>query len=228
MQPPFFCDYGANILLGKRVFFNFNCVVLDVCAGADRRLHAVRPGGADLHGDASARSGAAADAGVRQAGDDRVGRLGRRRRDHLPGRDDRLAIGHRRRQRRHARHSRTTCSRRGTRAACIRPLTVARYVGRSTALGDRRGIGSRLDQCDRVAAARRPVRARLGRRLPGLPGGGCQHRPVLVEAPSKVRARPSVSADSFGAEVVHVRLRDAARGLSACPSGIHDDTIRPR
>ena len=31
MQPPFFCDYGANIHLGKRVFFNFNCIVLDVC-----------------------------------------------------------------------------------------------------------------------------------------------------------------------------------------------------
>jgi maltose O-acetyltransferase len=32
MQPPFFCDYGSNIQLGTRVFFNFNCVVLDVCA----------------------------------------------------------------------------------------------------------------------------------------------------------------------------------------------------
>ena len=31
MQPPFFCDYGSNILLGERVFFNFNCIVLDVC-----------------------------------------------------------------------------------------------------------------------------------------------------------------------------------------------------
>src|SRR5947209_2125795 len=31
MQPPFYCDYGANIFLGERVFFNFNCVVLDVC-----------------------------------------------------------------------------------------------------------------------------------------------------------------------------------------------------
>jgi maltose O-acetyltransferase len=31
MQPPFFCDYGSNIYLGERVFFNFNCVVLDVC-----------------------------------------------------------------------------------------------------------------------------------------------------------------------------------------------------
>jgi maltose O-acetyltransferase len=31
MQPPFFCDYGSNIELGERVFFNFSCVVLDVC-----------------------------------------------------------------------------------------------------------------------------------------------------------------------------------------------------
>ena len=31
MQPPFFCDYGFNITLGERVFFNFNCIVLDVC-----------------------------------------------------------------------------------------------------------------------------------------------------------------------------------------------------
>lgn len=31
MQPPFYCDYGSNIELGTRVFFNFNCVVLDVC-----------------------------------------------------------------------------------------------------------------------------------------------------------------------------------------------------
>lgn len=31
VQPPFFCDYGTNILLGRSVFFNFNCVVLDVC-----------------------------------------------------------------------------------------------------------------------------------------------------------------------------------------------------
>jgi maltose O-acetyltransferase len=30
IQPPFFCDYGSNIRLGARVFFNFNCVVLDV------------------------------------------------------------------------------------------------------------------------------------------------------------------------------------------------------
>ncbi len=31
LQPPFYCDYGTNIHLGERVYFNFNCVVLDVC-----------------------------------------------------------------------------------------------------------------------------------------------------------------------------------------------------
>jgi maltose O-acetyltransferase len=30
LQPPFFCDYGYNIKVGEKVFFNFNCVVLDV------------------------------------------------------------------------------------------------------------------------------------------------------------------------------------------------------
>jgi maltose O-acetyltransferase len=30
IQPPFYCDYGYNIKLGNKVFFNFNCVVLDV------------------------------------------------------------------------------------------------------------------------------------------------------------------------------------------------------
>jgi len=30
LEPPFFCDYGYNIRVGDQVFFNFNCVVLDV------------------------------------------------------------------------------------------------------------------------------------------------------------------------------------------------------
>jgi maltose O-acetyltransferase len=30
LQPPFYCDYGSNIKIGDKVFFNFNCVVLDV------------------------------------------------------------------------------------------------------------------------------------------------------------------------------------------------------
>ena len=31
IQPPFFCDYGSNILLGKQCYLNFNCIFLDVC-----------------------------------------------------------------------------------------------------------------------------------------------------------------------------------------------------
>jgi maltose O-acetyltransferase len=30
IRPPFFCDYGFNIRIGRGAFFNFNCVVLDV------------------------------------------------------------------------------------------------------------------------------------------------------------------------------------------------------
>lgn len=30
IHAPFFCDYGYNILLGAHVYFNVNCVVLDV------------------------------------------------------------------------------------------------------------------------------------------------------------------------------------------------------
>lgn len=30
IEPPFYCDYGYNIYCGKRVYFNVNCVVLDV------------------------------------------------------------------------------------------------------------------------------------------------------------------------------------------------------
>ncbi len=29
IEPPFFCDYGSNIKLGKKVFINFNCCILD-------------------------------------------------------------------------------------------------------------------------------------------------------------------------------------------------------
>lgn len=32
IEPPFYCDYGTNIVLGDNVYFNFNCVVLDVAA----------------------------------------------------------------------------------------------------------------------------------------------------------------------------------------------------
>ena len=113
---------ASNILLGERVFFNFNCVVLDVCRGDDRRLHAVRPGGADLHRHAPDERRAAPEAGVRQADRDRLGRVGRRRGDHLPRRDDRLA----------SRSSAPAAWSRGTSPrACSPPATRAASSGRS-------------------------------------------------------------------------------------------------
>ncbi len=30
IEPPFYCDYGSNITLGNKVYFNFNCTILDV------------------------------------------------------------------------------------------------------------------------------------------------------------------------------------------------------
>ena len=29
IEPPFYCDYGYNIILGSKVYFNFNCIILD-------------------------------------------------------------------------------------------------------------------------------------------------------------------------------------------------------
>ncbi len=30
IEPPFQCDYGYNIITGDNVYFNFNCIILDV------------------------------------------------------------------------------------------------------------------------------------------------------------------------------------------------------
>lgn len=30
LEPPFYCDYGYNLYLGKNFYCNFNCVILDV------------------------------------------------------------------------------------------------------------------------------------------------------------------------------------------------------
>jgi len=30
IEPPFYCDYGKNIQLGKNIYMNTNCVILDV------------------------------------------------------------------------------------------------------------------------------------------------------------------------------------------------------
>ena len=38
IEPPFYCDYGSNITLGSKIYFNFNCVILDpasVIIGSD-------------------------------------------------------------------------------------------------------------------------------------------------------------------------------------------------
>ena len=103
MQPPFFCDYGANIELGERVFFNFNCVVLDVCP--------VRIGSFTLFGPAVQilTPMHPFDAELRRKQefgkpiDDRLGCVGRRRGDHPAGRAHRIAGGDRCRQRGDAR-----------------------------------------------------------------------------------------------------------------------------
>ncbi len=101
MQPPFYCDYGSNILLGERVFFNFNCVVLDVCRvtigdytlfGPSVQIYtATHPMNAALR--RTQESGMPIEIGSR--------RLGRRRGDHLPRDAHRIAVGHRRGERGH-------------------------------------------------------------------------------------------------------------------------------
>ena len=106
MQPPFYCDYGTNIFLGKRVFFNFNCVVLDVCAVRIGDFTLFGPVGPDLHRDASARGRASSHAGICQAGRRSAPMSGSGAAASSVRRDDRLPLGDRRRQRRHARRSR--------------------------------------------------------------------------------------------------------------------------
>lgn len=44
IRPPFHCDYGYNIRLGRDVFLNFNCVILDVCEVEIGDLTQIGPG----------------------------------------------------------------------------------------------------------------------------------------------------------------------------------------
>lgn len=44
IRPPFHCDYGFNITLGRDVFLNFNCVILDVVAVTIGDLTQIGPG----------------------------------------------------------------------------------------------------------------------------------------------------------------------------------------
>ena len=100
MQPPFYCDYGSNIELGERVFFNFSCTVLDVCLvrigdftmfGPSVQLYTpLHPFNAERRKSSGSHR-------------DRVRHMGRRRGHHSRGRPDRLASRDRSRQRRDAR-----------------------------------------------------------------------------------------------------------------------------
>ena len=104
IQPPFFCDYGENIYLGQRVFFNFNCVILDGCQ--------VKIGDYTMFGPAvqiytaahPSECPAPPRTGILQTHRNRRRRLGRWRRHHLPRRPHRKSHRHRRWQRRHPRH----------------------------------------------------------------------------------------------------------------------------
>ncbi|EYD73816.1 sugar O-acetyltransferase [Limimaricola hongkongensis] len=44
IRPPFYCDYGMNIRLGRGVFLNFNCVLLDVVEISIGDLTQIGPG----------------------------------------------------------------------------------------------------------------------------------------------------------------------------------------
>jgi maltose O-acetyltransferase len=44
IRPPFYCDYGHNISLGRGAFLNFNCTILDVEAVSIGEGTAIGPG----------------------------------------------------------------------------------------------------------------------------------------------------------------------------------------
>ena len=44
IEPPFRCDYGANITVGEDFYVNFGCVILDVCAVRIGRNVLLAPG----------------------------------------------------------------------------------------------------------------------------------------------------------------------------------------
>lgn len=44
IRPPFHCDYGYNIRLGRDVFLNFSCIILDVCEVEIGDLTQIGPG----------------------------------------------------------------------------------------------------------------------------------------------------------------------------------------
>jgi hypothetical protein len=98
IMPIFACDYGYNIVAGRNLFMNYNCVLLDcapIVIGDDVQFGpAVQVYTAHHPLDAAA--------GEREPRLDRRQCLGRRCRRHLPGRRDRRRRGDRCWQRGHA------------------------------------------------------------------------------------------------------------------------------
>ena len=86
IRPPFHCDFGYNIRLGRDVFLNFNCVILDVVAvaiGAGTQIGpAVQIYTADHPRDPALRKTGAEFGRPVSIGTER---LDRRRRDYSPG-----------------------------------------------------------------------------------------------------------------------------------------------
>ena len=116
IQPPFFCDYGGNIPLGERVFFNFNCVVLDVLPVTIGDYTLFGPAVQIYTATAPDERRAAAGPEFGEADRDRLRRLGGGAAIICPA-CHRLALRHRRRQRGHARRARRASSPPATRAA---------------------------------------------------------------------------------------------------------------
>ena len=74
LEPPFRCDYGGNITVGRDFYANYDCIILDVCPVTigDRVLFGPRVGlyGAGHPLDPEVRAGGLANAGPITIGDD--------------------------------------------------------------------------------------------------------------------------------------------------------------
>lgn len=96
---PFFCDYGSNIRLGNRVYFNFNCVILDVAPVSIGDNVLFGPG-VHIYTALHPLRAVERRAGLESpACEHRRRRMGRRRRRHLPRCVGRRGRGDRCRQR---------------------------------------------------------------------------------------------------------------------------------
>jgi acetyltransferase-like isoleucine patch superfamily enzyme len=87
IRPPFYCDYGYNISVGRNTFMNFNCVILDVVPVRIGDDCQIGPNVQIYTADHPLDPDCGAAAGERAAGDHRRQRVDRRRGDHPAGGD---------------------------------------------------------------------------------------------------------------------------------------------